>query len=742
MRRDEQKFLTHQASRITFHVTMTEEFDIQCPSCGTLYSSLEEVCPYCGQPQPLPKADREEHEHEGYHEEYEEHEGYEGEVGYEGYEADEGYDDDQGYAEPEAHEGYESYDSYAGYAEEDRFAGYEPPAGYAGYPFEEDESADEVVASPRRFTKRRVLLGCLGTLLCIGLFYGAIGLMAAYQGLQEQAAAKRTEAEQHYQRGQEHLANNSLELAIAEFELAVSLNPGFLEAREALREARRLVQALPTPTSATRSEAAASILEKAESQIAAENWAEAAQTLSQLRDLDPDHQPEHVSELLYTANYQLGLQLTTPDQIEEALLAFERALVERPDDAEVTVQRAKASLYVEGRAAEANDRPKAIKAFSQLYQENNDYLDVKERLLKNYELLGNELAEQEEWCLAKAQYLEANRLKPSTALQDKAEDSHQRCQELTSAQAEGSASTPVTPQASPSSSVGGATAVTRTTAVVTPTPAKDSGSGSIYFSAFNRHDLWWEILSVPASGGTPKVVALDGTMPAVSPNGRWLVYHSELLDAEGFHRLDLTNGEDARISLYQRHILPRWGGDSERFIFVAQEPGTGRWQVHLGFADGKGDPVILRDGRTPDWSPKGDLIAYQGTDLVGNNPGLYLVPFGGGEETRLTNHESDRTPDFSPDGAQIAYMSTKGGSWDIYTVSTAGSAPRQITTSPAQDGLPAWSPDGTQIAYVSDAGGSWAIYVVNAVGGTPVKVTAWDGTNLPDWLLAQIWWAW
>ena len=103
-------------------------------------------------------------------------------------------------------------------------------------------------------------------------------------------------------------------------------------------------------------------------------------------------------------------------------------------------------------------------------------------------------------------------------------------------------------------------------------------------------------------------------------------------------------------------------------------------------------------------------------------------------------HESDRTPDFSPDGTQVVYMSTRDGDWDIYTTSTAGSAPRQITTAPTQEGLPTWSPDGTQIAYVSDAGGNWNIYVVSAEGGTPTKVTAWDGLNRADWLMAQIWW--
>jgi tetratricopeptide (TPR) repeat protein len=575
------------------------------------------------------------------------------------------------------------------------------------------------------------------------LLYGAIGVIAAYQGLQEQASLKQAEAEMHYQRGQEHLSNNSLDLAIAEFEMALSLDPRLLEAREALRRTREIVQAQPTATSETRTAAAASILEEAEAQVDEEKWFEATQTLAQIRDLDPNYQVERVAELLFTANYQLGLQLVTPDRVDDALLAFDRALAERPDDPEVAVEQAKAALYVEGKAAEEEDWETAIKAFRQLYEDTPDYLDVEKRLLQAYELLADELAEQEEWCDAETRYLEANRLKPDENLQVKADNSNERCQETTIAQADAEGSPQVTPNVTPARAGSPSSASIAATPGLAPTTAANpapSGQGSIFFSAFNSNELRWEILAVPVSGGTPRVVALNGTMPSVSPDGRLLVYHSELIDAEGFHRLDLTTGDDARITLYQRHILPRWGSASDRFLFVAQEPGTGRWQVQLGFADGRSDPIILRDGRTPDWSPQ-NLIAYQGTDPVGNNPGIYLVHFDGGEATRLTTHESDRSPDFSPDGSQLAYMSTKGGNWDIYTISAAGSAPRQLTTSPAQDGLPAWSPDGSQIAYVSDSGGGWAIYVINAEGGTPVKVTAWDGNNLPDWLLAQIWWA-
>ncbi len=743
---------------------MTELFEIECPSCGTPYLSDETVCPYCGQPQPeftenAPAYNQDYSPQEEFYpdladdaeEEFYPDPAelpdyastgsalipYEGAV--EAYEADyAAYEDDYDLPVP-----------YSRLAEvEDDYlhpAGlYDSPDAYHP-PLAEFEPEPPPVAEtrPGRFTWRRTALGCLGTLICIALFYGGIGLLAAYQGLQEQTLAKQAEALEHYQRGQQHLANNALELAVAEFELAVSLNPGLLEAREALREAKRVAQALPTPTSQTRSDAAVEILLKAEEQIVQQNWADAAQTLLQVRDLDPAYRPQHVSDLLYQANYQLGLQRVAPDQIEQAGQAFNLALAERPNDAAASVQRAKAALYLEGKTAEAGDWQKAAKAYEQLYQDDAAYLDVQDRLRQAYEALGDALVEQEEWCQAEAQFLQAIEVTANNALQLKADSSHERCQEQTLAQARAKETPQATaPAAAAAASSSGA--ITNTAVATQPTPAANQpapAGGSIYYSAFNPNEARWEILAVPAGGGAPKTVVVNATMPAVSPDNRYLVYHSELLDSEGFHRLDLTTGEDARITLVKRDILPRWGPDSNRFVFVAQEPATRRWQVYLGFADGKSTPLILRDGRTPDWSPQGNLLAYQGTDPAGNNPGIYVVPFDGGDAVRLTNHESDRMPDFSPDGSQIVYMSTKGGNWDIYTVSAAGSAPRQLTTSPGQDGLPVWSPDGSQIAYVSDSGGSWGIYVVSAGGGTPRKVAPWDGAKLPDWLMAQIWWA-
>jgi tetratricopeptide (TPR) repeat protein len=598
-----------------------------------------------------------------------------------------------------------------------------------------------------RFTWFRLLSGCLGLLLCAGLIYGTIGLFAVRAGLQERAMIIQTDSEEHFQKGQQHLADSSIDLAVAEFEMALSINPNFPEARQALRQAQQIVQARPTPTSETRSAAAAEIFSKAEQLLVQENWNEAVQSLLQVRDLDPQYQVSRVSRGLYMANYNLGLELLSPEQAGEALAAFEQALVERPDDPEAQAEQAKLSLYLEGRVAEGDDKEKAIEIFYALYENDESYLDIEERLIETYEALGDELFEAEDWCLAEVQYTEAHALQGGKALQAKLDDVAERCQNAPLAQAvtstprsrPGTTSSGAAAQATPAAADFEPATQTETTIPATAAPpAKANGSGSIYFSDFNAHDQRWEILAVHASGGSPELVVADAVMPAVSPNGQLLLYRSELGNAEGLHSLNLITGEKIRITTVREHILPRWGSDDLQFLFVAQEGGTGRWLVQRNFADGKSNSAILRDGRTPDWN--GQIIAYQGTDPQGNNPGIYLVPFGGGESIRLTNHESDRTPVFSPDGTQVAYMSTRDGNWNIYTVSTRGSAPRQITTYPGSDGLPAWSPDGSQLAYVSDMGGSWAIYTISAAGGTPIKVTEWDGPQHPDWLLAQIDW--
>jgi len=581
------------------------------------------------------------------------------------------------------------------------------------------------------WTVGRVVGGCLLVFACIVLVYLAVGGVAVYQGLQERNQLTRQEAETHYQRGLEHMQAAAYELAMAEFEHALRLDPTHRQAREALRDAKTIAMAQPTPTSATLNEALRAILAEAEALMQQQAWAAAAERLAQLRDLDPTFETERVSQLLFEANRNLGEQLLAQGQVAEAHQAFERALRERPADPEVSQQFDLASLYVSARAAWGTDWPRAINCLEQLYTLVPDYADVVNLLFQAYDAYGDSLAAQGLWCDAEPQYMQAIMLQPDRAVQDKQLDAKRRCETPTPTPGP---EAPIASTGAPTPAQGDATA--RTDAA-NDRPA--GGAGSILLSRFNSQDQRWEILAVNPAGGNTRVVLTNGTQPAVSPDGRLLAYHSELGDSIGIHVTDLVTGEDTRATGFVEDVTPDWAPDSARFVFPSRRSGDRRWVVYIGWADGRGEAVTLVDGRTPAWSPDGSQVAYQGTDPQGNNPGLYLVSAGGGPSTRLTDHETDRAPTWSPDGASIAFMSSRSGRWQLYVVPAAGGMSQPLGQSGGNDGLPAWSPDGRQIAFVSDRDGSWGVYVMPASGGQANRVADW-GENRADWLIERLSW--
>jgi dipeptidyl aminopeptidase/acylaminoacyl peptidase len=89
------------------------------------------------------------------------------------------------------------------------------------------------------------------------------------------------------------------------------------------------------------------------------------------------------------------------------------------------------------------------------------------------------------------------------------------------------------------------------------------------------------------------------------------------------------------------------------------------------------------------------------------------------------------SPAVSPDGRSVAYtvttydMNEDRSNADLWLLSIAGDAPRQLTTNKASDSSPAWSPDGARIAFVSKREGDGAaqLYLIPVGGGEAQRLT-------------------
>jgi Tol biopolymer transport system component len=236
--------------------------------------------------------------------------------------------------------------------------------------------------------------------------------------------------------------------------------------------------------------------------------------------------------------------------------------------------------------------------------------------------------------------------------------------------------------------------------------------------------------------------------PVLSPDGRWVVFLSELnfIDVE----LHLANAQTGRVirtlqkgSAFDPHFgslryinsAGAWSPDSKRFAFGALRD-SHDVLVLLDVDQGSRLREYAVDGvgeiTSPSWSPDGQTIVFSGQ--AGGTTDLYALDLRSGDARKLTDDRfADLQPAFSPDGKRLAFVTDRFGTrfdgltYGPYQLATLELDSKEIRPVPEMMGPhninPQWTRDGAGLFFISNRSGIPNVYRVELASGALSQVT-------------------
>jgi TolB protein len=178
---------------------------------------------------------------------------------------------------------------------------------------------------------------------------------------------------------------------------------------------------------------------------------------------------------------------------------------------------------------------------------------------------------------------------------------------------------------------------------------------------------------------------------------------------------------------------PAWSPDGQRLAFV-QESRQGLADIQvLDLRSGK--VARLTEGHTskgPCWNPAGTAIAYI-SDRDGT-PQVFVSALDG-KARRLTGDPAPKgCLAWNGKGDRIAYSAVVEGRSAVFTVTPAGTDPRQAWSSPAPIVSLCWAPDGRSLLLGQQAGSASRLRIATLDGRIQDPGVSLDGGEFPQWV--------
>lgn len=196
------------------------------------------------------------------------------------------------------------------------------------------------------------------------------------------------------------------------------------------------------------------------------------------------------------------------------------------------------------------------------------------------------------------------------------------------------------------------------------------GATEVYRNVFSYGDLERMAPGATSRFGTPDggrerltEPALRASDPAVSPDGRRIVFTQNHAGTRSIHIADLVDG-------------------------------------HLENIEPLVTTPVLEQSFTPRWSPDGTHVAYS-TWRQGGYRDIRYVDVGARSWRMITSDRAiDGAPAFTPDGKWMLFHSDRTGVMNVYALELATGVTKQVTNVINGAYMPDVSPDGKTLAYI------------------------------------------
>ena len=214
-----------------------------------------------------------------------------------------------------------------------------------------------------------------------------------------------------------------------------------------------------------------------------------------------------------------------------------------------------------------------------------------------------------------------------------------------------------------------------------------------------------------------------------------IVYTTRANGVQDIWITDIDRKENRQLTVDSgSSFSPAVSADGRYIVFVSDRSGSPNiWRMNIDGGDPRqltSDPGVEGE---PKVTPDGQWVVYNLTD-VNNKTTIWKVGLNGGVPIRIVDVESSR-PAISPDGTSIAcdYGESRNGvGAKLAIVPVGGGLPIQMIDAPdvLRSRVFRWSPDGRAIIYVARTNGIDDLWIQPLDGGPPKQITRFESDRI------------